>query len=81
MYLYALRVPSFITIAQVNMICEAHEGKTRVLIQKAKDPEWAGLIFYFFFYIHFFSLAISMNSLSVFDLQMLFPLLYIFSLS
>lgn len=29
MYLYALRVPSFISIAQVTMICEAHGGKRR----------------------------------------------------
>ena len=53
--------------------------KKRLLFQEAKDPEWAGLFFFLFFSLYlFFSLAIGMNPLSVFDIQMLFPILYIF---
>ena len=78
MYLYALRVPSFITIAQVNMICEAHGGKRRDSLFKKLKIQSGQAYFSFFLYPFFFPLATGMNSLSVFDLQMLFPILYIF---
>lgn len=56
MYLYALRVPSFISIAQVTMICEAHGGKRRdSLFEKLKIQSGQAYFFFFFFAISVFS--------------------------
>lgn len=83
MYLYALRVPSFlqsISIAQVTMISEAYGGKRRdSFFKKLKTQSGLAYFSFFFFSLYlFFSLAIGMNSLSLFVTQMLFPILYTF---